>query len=196
MFCLFPGGFLVARDRWRFGCSREHFWKKGREGAGVNERQMQVVPTQLFSQSSSKARRTGCSTGNLRWVLPLFAVARRLAQGWKCLRWGTTSKPFSNINFLDSHVLVSWLFQFTMKTISGNFSSPFVRRGIVFLAFVCRERHMKRKKKKADTPVNCFYSVGDPTREGHQTAVRVISTHLVRYRSKHGMWQRARNLNI
>lgn len=63
-------------------------------GAGVNERQMRVVPTQLFSQSRSKARRTGRSTGNLRWVLPLFAVARRPAEGWKCLQWGTTSKPF------------------------------------------------------------------------------------------------------
>lgn len=174
MFCLFLGGFLVARDRWRFGCSREHFRKKGREGAGVNERQMQVVPTQLFSQSSSKARRTGCSTGNLRWVLPLFAVARRLGEGWKCLRWGTTSKPFSNINFLDSHVLVSWLFQFTLKTLSGNLSFAFVSRGIVFLA-----KHMKGEKK-VDTPVNCFYSVGDLTQEGHQTAIRVISTHLVR----------------
>lgn len=50
-------------------------------GAGVNERQMQVVPTQLFSQSRSKARRTSRSTGNLRWVLPLFAVARRPADG-------------------------------------------------------------------------------------------------------------------
>lgn len=73
------------------------FWERGGGwggGAGVNERQMRVVPTQLFSQSSSKARRTGRSTGNLRWVLPLFAVARRLAEGWKCLQWGTTSKPF------------------------------------------------------------------------------------------------------
>lgn len=50
-------------------------------GAGVNERQMRVVPTQLFSQSRSKARWTGRSTGNLRWVLPLFAVARRPAEG-------------------------------------------------------------------------------------------------------------------
>lgn len=61
------------------------FWERGGGwgggGAGVNERQMRVVPTQLFSQSSSKARRTGRSTGNLRWVLPLFAVARRLAEG-------------------------------------------------------------------------------------------------------------------
>lgn len=69
------------------------FWE-GLRGAEVNERQMRVVPTQLFSQSRSKARRTGRSTGNLRWVLPLFAVARRPAEGWKCLQWGTTSKPF------------------------------------------------------------------------------------------------------
>lgn len=68
------------------------FWA-GR-GAGVNERQMRVVPTQLFSQSRSKTCRTGRSTGNLRWVLPLFAVARRPAGGWKCLQWDTTSKPF------------------------------------------------------------------------------------------------------
>lgn len=90
----YPGGVLVAGDRWRFGCFREHFGRGTGRGAGVNERQMRVVPTQLFSQSRSKARRTGRSTGNLRWVLPLFAVARRPAEGWKCLQWGTTSKPF------------------------------------------------------------------------------------------------------
>lgn len=51
-------------------------------GGGVTEieRQMQVVPTQLFSQSRSKASRTGRSAGNLRWVLLLFAVARRPAE--------------------------------------------------------------------------------------------------------------------
>lgn len=54
--------------------------KEGEGGARVNERQMQVVPTQLFSQSRSKARRTGRSTGNLRWVRPLFAVATRPAE--------------------------------------------------------------------------------------------------------------------
>lgn len=90
-----PGVLLASGDRWRFGCFWGTFGRRGGGGgAGVNERQTPVVPTQLFSQSSSKASRTSRSTGNLRWVLPLFAVARRLAEGWKCLQWGTTSKPF------------------------------------------------------------------------------------------------------
>lgn len=100
---------LVAGDRWRFVHFSEHLGRGGEGtgsilgrswwGAGLNERQMRVVPTQLFSQSRSKARRTGRSTGNLRWVLPLFAVARRQAPAWKCLRWGTNFKTISKIKF-------------------------------------------------------------------------------------------------
>ena len=102
----FPSLRLIIRQGccWRLGTdedlavSGEHLGREGEGGgggAGVNERQTPVVPTQLFSQSSSKASRTSRSTGNLRRVLPLFAVARRLVEGWKCLQWGTTSKPFA-----------------------------------------------------------------------------------------------------
>lgn len=115
---------------WRLGTdedlavSGEHLGREGEggdgSGAGVNERQTPVVPTQLFSQSGSKASRTSRSTGNLRRVLPLFAVARRLAEGWKCFAVGNNIKTISNINFLDRQAFVSWPLQRTLKTLASN----------------------------------------------------------------------------